>query len=167
MKKRNLKTRPSVSGDRLLMQRKPISQLVGKTFNGTLTRILSSVRGIGRSNANRILCRFGLRANTKIVNLQRPQSLLTKTEQLLPVFHLITGDTLRKQVEANVMQKVKDGSTRGQQFLKGLPVHNQRTKTNASTCKKQRQARQQTFGNRTIEIRKVSGNARKAVKSKK
>lgn len=162
------KSLPVLPLEKLILQRKPVNQIVSKKFNDSFFQLFSSVKGIGKTTSRRLLARFGLKLSTKLGTMRivdRVQPILIKSERILGEANLLVGDSLKKEVEANLTEKIKHGTIQGQLFVKGLPVHNQRTKTNASTSKGQRQSRQ-SYINKTVESKKAIRH-KKAKKSRK
>ena len=93
---------------------------------------LSYLYGIGRSSARRIL------SQTQIDPIKRAKDLtdeeITKLTQVIQASYKVEGD-LRRDVSANIKRLIDIGSYRGLRHKRGLPVHGQRTRTNARTRK--------------------------------
>ena len=93
---------------------------------------LTYIYGIGRTRSVQIL------ADTKIDKDIRVKDLTD--DQLVAIRDFIEGTfkvegDLRRDVAADIRRKVEIGSYQGIRHRKGLPVHGQRTKTNARTRK--------------------------------
>lgn len=92
---------------------------------------LTAIFGIGRSTARKI-CRAGqVNPSAKIKDLseQDVESLRTQV-----VNYTIEGD-LRREVNLNIKRLRDLGCYRGLRHRRGMPVHGQRTRTNARTRK--------------------------------
>ena len=94
---------------------------------------LRYIYGIGPARADLIVASAGLDPNMRASDLTE--------EQLNKILHIITdhkwvveGD-LRREIAANIKRKVEIGSYEGIRHRRGLPVHGQRTRTNARTRK--------------------------------
>jgi len=93
---------------------------------------LTYIYGIGRTRSIKIL------EETKVDKDIRVKDLTD--EQLIAIRDFIEGafkveGDLRRDVAADIRRKVEIGSYQGIRHRKGLPVHGQRTKTNARTRK--------------------------------
>lgn len=93
---------------------------------------LTYIYGIGRSSARKIL-------EAAQVNLDKKTDLLTDKEvtnirKIIDAEHRVEGD-LRKEVSTNIKGLMDIGCYRGLRHRRGLPVHGQRTHTNARTRK--------------------------------
>jgi small subunit ribosomal protein S13 len=98
---------------------------------------LTYIYGIGRPSANKILEKANIQKDTKV-------SKLTETEvvhlrDVLEQEYKVEGD-LRREVATNIKRLMDIGSYRGLRHRKSLPVHGQRTHTNARTRKGPRRA---------------------------
>src|SRR4051812_26484616 len=92
---------------------------------------LTYVHGIGRSAANDILKKVGVDPNTYIKDLTDDEVVKLREEVEA---REVEGD-LRRERSQNVKRLSEIGSYRGLRHRRGLPVHGQRTKTNARTRK--------------------------------
>jgi small subunit ribosomal protein S13 len=90
---------------------------------------LSYVYGIGRSTANQILKQAGVDPDTQVKDLTEDVKLREAVEG-----REVEGD-LRRERSQNVKRLQEIGSYRGLRHRRGLPVHGQRTKTNARARK--------------------------------
>ena len=93
---------------------------------------LTSIYGIGRSRAREILGRVGLNHS------RRPESWSeseTKKVRRLIEDHYIVEGQLRGEVQMNIKRLMDIACYRGLRHRRGLPVHGQRTQTNARTRK--------------------------------
>lgn len=93
---------------------------------------LTYIYGIGRSRSQKILAQAGVDFDTRVKDLTEAE--ISRLRQIIDRNYRVEGD-LRRQVRQNV-QRLKDiGCYRGVRHKRGLPVHGQRTKTNARTRK--------------------------------
>jgi small subunit ribosomal protein S13 len=93
---------------------------------------LTYIYGIGRSRASRICQLADISVDTKVRDLTEDE--VTKIRQIIEDQGAVEGD-LRKEVSMNIKRLMEIGSYRGLRHRKGLPVHGQRTHTNARTRK--------------------------------
>jgi small subunit ribosomal protein S13 len=93
---------------------------------------LTYIFGVGRSTAKLVCDQTKLSHDTRVRDLTDDEvaKLRTWIDQNLKV----EGD-LRRDVSANIKRKVEIGSYAGIRHRRGLPVHGQRTRTNARTRK--------------------------------
>lgn len=93
---------------------------------------LSYIFGIGRHTALRICKTLSLDGGTRVRDLTEDEAARIRRyiEQNLRV----EGD-LRRETQQNIKRKVEIGSYQGIRHRRGLPVHGQRTHTNARTRK--------------------------------
>jgi small subunit ribosomal protein S13 len=93
---------------------------------------LTYIYGVGRTRSKKTLEATGIDPNTRVKDLTDEQ-LLQLREQIEGTYK-VEGD-LRREVAADIRRKVEIGSYQGVRHRRGLPVHGQRTKTNARTRK--------------------------------
>ncbi|PZU43707.1 MAG: 30S ribosomal protein S13 [Arsenicicoccus sp.] len=93
---------------------------------------LTYIFGVGRTRAVQTLAATGVDPSTRVKDLTEEQ-LVALRDHLEGSFRL-EGD-LRREVAADIRRKVEIGSYQGLRHRRGLPVHGQRTKTNARTRK--------------------------------
>lgn len=93
---------------------------------------LTYIYGVGRTRAQQTLAATGISPDVRVKDLDDAQ-LVTLRDYLEGNFKL-EGD-LRREVAADIRRKVEIGSYQGLRHRRGLPVHGQRTKTNARTRK--------------------------------
>lgn len=91
---------------------------------------LSLVYGIGPSLAQEICLKTKLVDNPRFSELSESQ--LDAIRQLVEKQYTVETD-LRQQVAGNIRRLKEIGSYRGLRHVRNLPVHGQRTKTNART----------------------------------
>src|SRR5438477_11158817 len=88
---------------------------------------LTYVHGIGRSTANEILKKVGVDPNTYVKDLTDDETVKLREEV---ESNEVEGD-LRREPSQNIKRLSEIGSYRGSRHRRGMPVHGQRTKTNA------------------------------------
>ena len=98
---------------------------------------LTYIFGVGRTTALRILDATGVDWTKKTDDLSSEEVNTIRKE--IEANHKVEGD-LRREVTANIKRLMDIGCYRGFRHRKGLPVHGQRTHTNARTRKGPRRA---------------------------
>jgi len=98
---------------------------------------LTYVFGIGRTRSKEILSTTGVNPNTRVRDLAEED--LVKIREYVDN-NLRTEGDLRREVQADIRRKVEIGCYQGLRHRRGLPVHGQRTSTNARTRKGPRRA---------------------------
>ena len=93
---------------------------------------LTYIFGVGRTRAQQALAETGVNPDTRVRDLGDEE--LVKLRDHLTNNLKIEGD-LRREIAADIRRKVEIGSYQGIRHRRGLPVHGQRTKTNARTRK--------------------------------
>ncbi|MGH9341153.1 MAG: 30S ribosomal protein S13 [Acidobacteriota bacterium] len=93
---------------------------------------LTYIYGIGRSRAGRILQQAGVDLGRKTKDLTEEEA--AKIRQIIQDEGEVEGD-LRKEIQLNIKRLMDIGCYRGLRHRRGLPVHGQRTHTNARTRK--------------------------------
>jgi len=93
---------------------------------------LTYVYGIGRSRALESLEAVDVDYNTKVRDLSDAEVL--KIRQFIDANYTVEGD-LRRDVAQNIKRLIEIGCYRGLRHRRGLPMHGQRTRTNARTRK--------------------------------
>ena len=93
---------------------------------------LTYVYGIGRKSAMDILEKAGINPDTRVKDLTEEQEGLLR--DAIEHNYIIEGD-LRRETAMNIKRLSEIGCYRGLRHRRGLPVHGQRTKTNARTRK--------------------------------
>lgn len=92
---------------------------------------LTYIFGIGRTTAQKLCASTGIAPTTKVAELSEEQlDALRNAISALSV----EGD-LRREINMNIKRLMDLGCYRGIRHRRGLPVHGQRTKTNARTRK--------------------------------
>ena len=98
---------------------------------------LTYVFGIGRTLSQQTLAATGVDPNTRVRDLSE--------EQLVAIREYVdnnikTEGDLRREVQGDIRRKIEIGCYQGIRHRRGLPVHGQRTSTNARTRKGPRRA---------------------------
>ena len=93
---------------------------------------LTYIYGIGRTSAKKILAEAGVDPNTRSDNLSEGE--IARIRQIIDSRLKVEGE-LRKDISMNIKRYMDLGSYRGLRHRRGLPVHGQRTHTNARTRK--------------------------------
>lgn len=88
--------------------------------------------GIGRELSNKILNAAGIDPNKRAKNLTEEE--VSKITAAIQKDYKVEGD-LRRDISQNIKRLMDIGSYRGMRHKKGLPVHGQRTRTNARSRK--------------------------------
>ena len=93
---------------------------------------LTYIYGIGRKSAQDILKLANVDPDIRVKDLTDDQEAALR--EVIDKNYTIEGD-LRREVALNIKRLVEVGCYRGVRHRRGLPVHGQRTKTNARTRK--------------------------------
>jgi small subunit ribosomal protein S13 len=93
---------------------------------------LTYIYGIGKTASQTILEKAGVDPNTRVQDLS--ESEVTQLRQIIDNDYVVEGD-LRREVAMNIKRLTEIGCYRGLRHRRHLPVHGQRTKTNARTRK--------------------------------
>ncbi|MFY9263083.1 MAG: 30S ribosomal protein S13 [Actinomycetaceae bacterium] len=93
---------------------------------------LTYIFGIGRTSSQKALEATGVNPDTRVKDLTEEE--LVKLKNFIDDNYKVEGD-LRREIQANIRRKVEIGCYQGLRHRRGLPVHGQRTKTNARTRK--------------------------------
>ena len=93
---------------------------------------LTYIYGVGRTRAQQTLAATGISPDLRVKDLGDAE--LVALRDHLEGTYKLEGD-LRREVAADIRRKVEIGSYQGIRHRRGLPVHGQRTKTNARTRK--------------------------------
>ncbi|MDE2130081.1 30S ribosomal protein S13 [mine drainage metagenome] len=92
---------------------------------------LTAIYGIGRTTARKICEAAGIAYSTKVKDITDAE--LERVREQVGQY-VIEGD-LRREVSINIKRLMDLGCYRGMRHRRGLPVHGQRTRTNARTRK--------------------------------
>ncbi len=93
---------------------------------------LTYIYGIGRTTSSRILSQLNISPDTKTDSLS--ESEINSIRKVIDNECKVEG-TLRTEVSMNIKRLMDLGCYRGLRHRKSLPVHGQRTSTNARTRK--------------------------------
>ena len=93
---------------------------------------LTYIYGVGRTRAAETLAATGVSPDTRVKDATEED--LVKLRDYIESNFKVEGD-LRREVQADIRRKIEIGSYQGLRHRRGLPVHGQRTKTNARTRK--------------------------------
>ena len=93
---------------------------------------LTYVYGIGRSMSNRILSAVRIDPNTHVKDLTEDEEI--RLRSYIEDNVTVEGD-LRRERSQNIKRLMEIGCYRGIRHRRGMPVHGQRTKTNARVRK--------------------------------
>jgi small subunit ribosomal protein S13 len=93
---------------------------------------LTYIYGVGPTRAKETLEATGISPDLRTRDLSDED--LVKLRNHLEGNYKVEGD-LRREVAADIRRKIEIGSYQGLRHRRGLPVHGQRTKTNARTRK--------------------------------
>jgi small subunit ribosomal protein S13 len=93
---------------------------------------LTYIYGIGRSRALETLRETGISGDLRVHQMGDEE--LVKLRDWIETQYQVEGD-LRREVQADIRRKIEIGCYQGIRHRRGLPVHGQRTQTNARTRK--------------------------------
>jgi len=89
---------------------------------------LQYIYGIGPTLSQRILAQTDISPDTKVNDLTEDE--VNRLREAIDRGYKVEGD-LRKEVDLDIKRLIEIGSYRGVRHRRGLPVHGQRTRTNA------------------------------------
>jgi small subunit ribosomal protein S13 len=98
---------------------------------------LTYIYGIGRPSSNKILGKADIPKDTEVNKLTEAE--VVHIRDIIEQEYKVEGD-LRRDVATNIKRLMDIGSYRGLRHRKSLPLHGQRTHTNARTRKGPRRA---------------------------
>jgi small subunit ribosomal protein S13 len=93
---------------------------------------LTYIFGIGRTRAQKTLAETGVSPDVRVKDLTDDD--LVKLRDWIDANYKVEGD-LRREIASDIRRKIEIGSYQGIRHRRGLPVHGQRTHTNARTRK--------------------------------
>lgn len=93
---------------------------------------LTYIFGVGRSRSHDILEKAEVNPDTRVRDLSEAE--VTRLRQVIDHDYMVEGD-LRRERAMNIKRLTEIGCYRGLRHRRGLPVHGQRTKTNARSRK--------------------------------
>jgi small subunit ribosomal protein S13 len=109
---------------------------------------LRYIFGIGGTTAKRIVSQSQVNPATKVRDLTDDE--VNRIRELIDKGLVVEGD-LRREVRQNIQRLIEINCYRGVRHRRGLPVHGQRTRTNART---KRGARRTVAGKRKAAAKK-------------
>jgi len=93
---------------------------------------LTYIYGIGRTRAGQTLVGTGINPDLRVRDMTDDD--VAKLRDWIEANYKVEGD-LRREVAQDIRRKIEIGCYQGIRHRRGLPVHGQRTKTNARTRK--------------------------------
>jgi small subunit ribosomal protein S13 len=93
---------------------------------------LTYIYGIGRTRSQQTLAETGVDKNKRVKDLSDEEVVLLR--DWIDANYRVEGD-LRREVAGDIRRKIEIGCYQGIRHRRGLPVHGQRTHTNARTRK--------------------------------
>jgi small subunit ribosomal protein S13 len=93
---------------------------------------LRYIYGIGPTNAKEICKQLGIAEDRRVSDLTDAEVI--QIREIIDRDYVVEGD-LRREIAMNIKRLMDLGTYRGLRHRKGLPVHGQRTHTNARTRK--------------------------------
>ena len=93
---------------------------------------LRYIYGIGETRAKAVVIGSGVGGDTKVRDLSDEE--IVKIREFIDRTFKVEGD-LRRDVAQDIKRKIEIGCYQGLRHRRGLPVHGQRTHTNARTRK--------------------------------
>jgi small subunit ribosomal protein S13 len=93
---------------------------------------LTYIFGVGRSLSNKILQELNINPDIRVKDLSDED--VSRINTLIMREHKVEGEA-RREITANIKRLMDIGSYRGLRHRRNLPVHGQRTHTNARTRK--------------------------------
>ena len=97
---------------------------------------LTSIYGVGRSQALKACDGAGVKPDTRVKDLTEAEVAALRTQ----IARLAVEGDLRREVSMNIKRLMDLGCYRGIRHRKGLPMRGERTRTNARTRKGPRKA---------------------------
>ena len=91
---------------------------------------LTYIFGIGPTSAKQIVAKTNVDPDTRVNNLTEDE--VNRIRETVDKEYTVEGD-LRRQVSMNIKRLIEIKCYRGIRHARGLPVHGQRTRTNART----------------------------------
>jgi small subunit ribosomal protein S13 len=91
---------------------------------------LTYIFGIGPTSAKQIVAKTNVDPDTRVNNLTEEE--VNRIREVVDKEYTVEGD-LRRRVSMNIKRLIEIKCYRGIRHARGLPVHGQRTRTNART----------------------------------
>ena len=98
---------------------------------------LTYIFGIGRTRSRKTCVETGINPDTRVRDLSDEE--IGRLRDWIDTTYRVEGD-LRREVAQDIRRKIEIGAYQGIRHRRGLPVHGQRTHTNARTRKGPRRA---------------------------
>lgn len=109
---------------------------------------LTYIYGVGRRNSQDILIQSEVNPDTRVRDLAEDE--VARLREVIDRNYIVEGD-LRREVQMNIKRLQEIQCYRGLRHRRNLPVHGQRTRTNART---KRGARKTVPGRRRARVKK-------------
>ena len=93
---------------------------------------LTYIFGVGKTTSQKVINELGLNANTRVRDLTDEE--VNRIRTYVDANLKVEGD-LRRDIQQDIKRKMEIGCYQGLRHRKSLPVHGQRTQTNARTRK--------------------------------
>lgn len=91
---------------------------------------LTYIYGIGLPTSQKVLARTGISPDKRVKDLSEAE--VAALREIIEREYKVEGD-LRREVQMNIKRLIEIGCYRGLRHRRNLPVHGQRTRTNART----------------------------------
>ena len=91
---------------------------------------LCYIYGIGLTTSRKILAQTRVNPDTRVKDLTEEE--VNRLREVIDRGYKVEGD-LRREVDMNIKRLIEIGCYRGMRHRRNLPVHGQRTRTNART----------------------------------
>ena len=91
---------------------------------------LTYIFGIGQTTSKQVLAQTRVSPDTRVKDLTEDE--VARLREFIDRNYKVEGD-LRREVDMNIKRLIEIGSYRGLRHRRNLPVHGQRTRTNART----------------------------------
>jgi len=88
------------------------------------------IYGIGKTTSRKICEQASVNRDTRVRDLTDDE--VNRLREVIDRGYIVEGD-LRREIRQNIQRLIEINSYRGQRHRRGLPVHGQRTRTNART----------------------------------
>jgi small subunit ribosomal protein S13 len=96
---------------------------------------LTYIYGVGLTTSRKILNDTGINLDTRVKDLAEDE--VVRLREIIDRNYMVEGD-LRREIGLNIKRLQEIGCYRGLRHRRNLPVHGQRTRTNARTKRGQR-----------------------------
>jgi small subunit ribosomal protein S13 len=96
---------------------------------------LTYIYGVGLTTSRKILNDTGINPDTRVKDLAEDE--VVRLREIIDRTYMVEGD-LRREIGLNIKRLQEIGCYRGLRHRRNLPVHGQRTRTNARTKRGQR-----------------------------